>query len=84
MKTSKKILSMVLTVIMLLSVVPMTDIGLKADALVLGFTTHEDCVDGVIYRGQDHNAARAMGVCSGYCRDDYSVKVHEVKKDIPS
>lgn len=80
MKTSKRIFSMVLTVIMLLSVVPITDIGLKADAFV--YVTHSGCVDGVYYWGYEDGTVEAHGLCSGYCSDDYSVKVHEVKKDI--
>lgn len=80
MKTSKKILNMVLTVIMLLSAVPMTDIGVKADAFA--YVTHRGCVDGVYYWGYEDGTVEAHGLCSGYCSDDYSVKVHEVKKDI--
>ena len=80
MKTSKRILSMVLTVIMLLSVVPMTDMGLKAEAVE---EIYEGCIDGVYYSGYPDGTAIADYLCGGYCdKDDLSKKVHEVKKDI--
>ena len=65
MKTGKKLLILVLSMLMLLSVVPMTDIGLKADAV-----THSGCFDGVTY-GRSISNGQEYAVVAGLCNGDH-------------